>query len=147
MYRDMLFDVHPYFRGYRARYRAWALKMMKRKKLVSFLVVDGKGRPAAGGSIWIRESQPSPRFPGEELPYLMSMYTHPAHRRKGLATLVVNEAVGWARKHGYPRVNLHASKMGESVYAKLGFERSTEMRLNLQDHATSRSKAAVPKRH
>src|SRR5271157_970420 len=131
MYREMMTDIKPDFRAYGRRYRSWARKMMKRKKLVSFLVIAGRDKPVAGGSLWIRENQPSPRFPGTEIPYLMSMFTDPAHRRKGLATLVVKEATRWSRKHGYPRVTLHASNMGEPVYAKLGFQRTTEMRLPL----------------
>ncbi len=49
MYRDMLAYIKPDFRGYRRRYSAWARTMTKRKKLVSFLVIDRLGKPAAGG--------------------------------------------------------------------------------------------------
>lgn len=131
MYRDMLIGIRPNFRGYRRRYGAWALNLMKRKKLISFLVTDSKGFHVAGGSIWIREVQPSPRYEGTEQPYLMSMYTDPRYRGKGLATMLVKHTIKWSREHGYPRLSLHASNMGEPVYAKEGFERTTEMRLNL----------------
>jgi GNAT superfamily N-acetyltransferase len=63
----------------------------------------------------------------------MSMYTEPEFRRKGFATLIVKEAMSWARRNGYARMSLHASKAGRSVYDKLGWERSWEMRVDLEE--------------
>ena len=114
--------------------------MMRRKKLISFIVTDSSSNSVAGGSLWVRESQPSLRYPRTEQPYLISMYTNPAHRRKGLASMIVKEAIEWSRKHHYPRMFLHASSMGEPVYVGLGFERTTEMRLNLEESSPSPGK-------
>ena len=137
MYRDMnptlAFDRAEHAR----RYKAWARRMMRRKKLIPFLVTDRTGKPIAGGSVWIRENQPSPRYSVTEMPYLMSMYTAPAYRSRGLATMVVKHAIKLARARGYPRLVLHASEMGEPVYARLGFQRTTEMRLALDPRGKS----------
>ena len=110
---------------------------MRRKKLIPFLVTDKTGKPVAGGSVWIRENQPSPRYTVTEMPYLMSMYTDPDYRNRGLATMIVNRAIKLARGRGYPRLVLHASEMGEPVYASLGFQRTTEMRLALDPRGKS----------
>jgi len=131
MYRDMNPDLAFDPADHATRYKAWARKLMRRKKLIPFLVTDSAGNPVAGGTVWIRENQPSPRYPVTEMPYLMSMYTDPAYRRKGLATMIVKHAIKLARARGYPRLVLHASEMGEPVYARLGFQRTTEMRLAL----------------
>jgi GNAT superfamily N-acetyltransferase len=131
MYREMYPELKLDYKGHMSRYKAWFRTMMKRKKLVSFLVTDKTGRPVAGGSVWVRENQPSPRYRAIEMPYLMSMYTKPTYRNRGIATMIVNEAIEWSRNHGYPRITLHASQMGEPVYAKLGFEMGREMRLIL----------------
>ena len=137
MYRDMNPELEFDPVDHARRYKAWARKMMRRKKLFPFLVTDGKGKPVAGGSIWIRENQPSPRYPVTEMPYVMSMYTEPAYRGKGLATMIVRHAIKLSRERGYPRLVLHASEMGEPVYAKLGFKRTTEMRIALDPRGKS----------
>lgn len=66
-------------------------------------------------------------------PYLLSMYTEPSFRKKGAAFMVVEEAIRWCRKKRYERLMLHASEMGRGVYRSLGFKRTWEMRLNLEN--------------
>jgi len=61
----------------------------------------------------------------------LSMYTEPDFRKRGVASMVVKEAIRWCRKRRYERLMLHASKMGRGVYRRLGFKRTWEMRLNL----------------
>jgi GNAT superfamily N-acetyltransferase len=131
MFKEMFRDLPLDYRGYEKRFKTWARKMLRARRLIPFLVTDHDGKVVAGGSLWLRENHPSPRYRGTLQPYLMSMFTEPAYRRRGLATLIVKEAIDWSRKHGYSRLVLHASDMGEPVYAKLGFERTSEMRLFL----------------
>jgi GNAT superfamily N-acetyltransferase len=82
----------------------------------------------AGGAIWLRETPPRLNFRGGKIPYLLSFYTEPGYRERGLATLIVKEAMKWARARGYPWMTLHASPAGRRVYEKLGWEGTTEMR-------------------
>jgi GNAT superfamily N-acetyltransferase len=97
-------------------YRRWAGREMKAGRLVAFLVETCNDRPAAGGVVWLRQVQPSPRYAGGRLPYLMSMYTEPEFRGKGFATRVVKDAERWARSNGYPWMTLHASETGRLLY-------------------------------
>jgi GNAT superfamily N-acetyltransferase len=74
------------------------------------------------------------------------MYTHPEFRRRGVASMVVHEAIEWCRVRGYGRLRLHASEMGRSVYRKFGFKRGWEMRLDLEKtlpRSTVRRRALV----
>lgn len=112
-------------------YRLWALRQMKKGRFRGIFISDGNGRVAAGGCVWLRERQPSPSSAARLEPYLLSMYTEPEFRRKGLASVVVKEAMKWAKAKGYPRMRLHASELGRGVYEKLGWERSWEMRVDL----------------
>jgi len=112
-------------------YRRWARQRMKAGALVGFLAVARDGGVAASGCVWVRRQQPMPAWPGGDVPYLLSMYTEPDHRGKGLATRIVREAVRWAKALGYRRMTLHASRYGRDLYANLGFERSWEMRIRL----------------
>lgn len=108
-------------------FRAWARREMRAGRLVCFLVEETGNKVAGGGSLWLREVQPHPGFAGGKVPYLMSMYTYPACRGKGIATTVVRHALAWSKARGYDSVSLHASKMGRPIYEKLGWKATSEM--------------------
>jgi len=112
-------------------YRRWARTRLKSGRLIGILAEVG-GRAVCGACIWLQDTQPRPHVPGRFLPYLMSMYTEPEFRRRGIATRVVREVIRWSRAHGYPRLVLHASDEGRPLYEKLGFEPTREMRLRLR---------------
>lgn len=112
-------------------YGRFVRREMKARRLFCYLVETEEGSVAAGGAIWLRETPPRIDFPGGRVPYLMSMYTEPAHRGKGLATLIVKEAIRWSRDGGYPWVTLHASAAGRGLYEKLGWEATPEMRYKI----------------
>ncbi len=113
--------------------------MMKRRLLHGYVVTTSGGRPAASGCVWLREMQPSPGHPHGMVPYVLSVYTRPEFRRKGLASMIVEEAMEWARKHGYYKVVLHASKTGRKVYSQLGWKRTWEMEFRYDSSAKPRA--------
>lgn len=113
-------------------YRRWARARMRNKQLVAWLVENRDQQIAGGGCVWLQPVQPSPRKPGMLQPYLLSMYTDPSFRRRGVASMVVQAAIDWCKSQGFPRLTLHASSMGRNVYKRIGFNRSWEMRLDLQ---------------
>jgi GNAT superfamily N-acetyltransferase len=108
-------------------YREWARAMMKGRLLHGYIVTTGSGKVAASGCVWLREVQPSPGRPTGMVPYVLSMYTGPEFRRNGLASMILKEAMAWAKKKGYGKMTLHASSVGRKVYAKLGWKRGWEM--------------------
>jgi len=112
-------------------YAVWARRLLRTGDLVGFLAVLRDGTVVAGGCVWLREHQPHPVLAGGRVPYLLSMYTEPAHRRRGLATKIVRAATRWARARGFPRFFLHASEKGRGVYEKLGWSRTWEMETKL----------------
>ena len=132
--QKMWLDIHPeWAREVRESNKAthdWIEKQLSQKRLVGFIVRAPNGEVAGSGCVWIREEQPRPTNSKMVIPYLMSMYTEKAYRRKGVATLIVKRALRWCRDRGYYRVVLHASKEGRTVYESLGFEPGSEMRFN-----------------
>lgn len=108
--------------------RGWIRKKLAEGALIGFLAKAQDGRVAGSGCIWLREEQPRPTNPRMVAPYLMSMYTAPEFRRKGVARLIVQSALKWCKERGYERVNLHASEAGKPLYESLGFSPTTEMR-------------------
>lgn len=59
---------------------------------------------------------------------VVNVYVHPSVRRRGLATLVMNEILAWSSRERIDRLVLHASEQGKPLYEKLGFVMTNEMR-------------------
>ena len=112
-------------------YRRWARARLRNHQLIAWVVKSDDGRTAGGGCLWLQQVQPRPHRASMVQPYLLSMYTEPDFRRRGVASMVVREAIEWCRKNKYERLMLHASEMGRRVYSQLGFKRTWEMRLDL----------------
>ena len=111
------------------RYRRWARSRLRSGELVGW-VAESKERAVVGsGCVWFRPDQPRPGLLSLISPYILSMYTEPGWRGRGIATRIVRELVRECRTAGYPNVELHASKFGRGVYGRMGFERTWEMRL------------------
>ena len=108
-------------------YRKWVVPRMRSGRFVAWLAVTSAGRPVAGGALWTREEQPRPGVPAGRVPYLMSMYTDPEFRGRGLATRIVKAAVDWSRRNGFTWMLLHASRMGRPIYRRMGWKPRPEM--------------------
>lgn len=80
------------------------------------------GEIAGAGGIVIRQRPGSFINPTGREAYVMSMYTAPAHRRKGIAATILNNLVAVAKEMGVKLVELHATPDGEPVYVKNGFK-------------------------
>jgi GNAT superfamily N-acetyltransferase len=116
-------------------YRQFIREMTRKKRFIGFLAYDRKNPALAigGGCVWLREVQPRPSKKIERyVPYVLSMYTEPAYRGKGVATAIMRETMRWSKVHGYSRMTLHASELGRPVYSKLGWKQSSEMQMRLK---------------
>ncbi|MGC8618238.1 MAG: GNAT family N-acetyltransferase [Thermoplasmata archaeon] len=99
--------------------------------LVPFIVKTIDELIAGSGCILVKEDQPRPGSDQIRFPYLLSMYTVPEYRRKGVASIIVTAAIRWSRQNNFDRISLHASKEGFPLYEKFGFVQTNEMRLKL----------------
>ncbi|MBR6079813.1 MAG: GNAT family N-acetyltransferase [Treponema sp.] len=63
---------------------------------------------------------------------VLSVYTEPDYRGKGLCTKLIQNLVDYGREKGLGRIDLSATKDGYPIYKKIGFQdkeqRYTEMR-------------------
>ena len=114
------------------RYMSTALE---NGEYVGWLALDDAGDVVAGGGVVLRHLLPRPVDNGgvtqgpEAL--VLNVYTEHAWRRRGVARLVMDEIVAWARREKIVRLVLHASPEGRPLYESLGFVASNEMRLPL----------------
>src|SRR5437667_11771479 len=120
-------DIELHEKGDRV-YRRWARARLRNHQLMAWVVKSDDGRTAGGGCVWLQQVQPRPHHASMVQPYLLSMYTEPDFRRRGVASMVVKEAIKGCRQKGYERLMLHASEMGRRVYSKLGCKRTSELR-------------------
>ncbi len=143
MFRDLHDVPEAALRDHGAQYRAWVRPRLKGGRFIGVIAEDSPQSPAASGCLWFQPSQPRVLIPGTATPYILSMYTAPEHRRRGLAARIVRRLIEEARRRRYPRVTLHASPMGRPVYEKLGFEATSEMRLWLDARLARRMQRHV----
>jgi len=113
-------------------YRRWARQRLRSGRFFAWVAANARGEIAASGAVWLQDTQPHPRIGLGPVPYLLSMYTEPAHRGHRLATRIVQEAMKWAKGEGFGRMTLHASIQGRNVYRRLGWERTWEMRVRTE---------------
>jgi GNAT superfamily N-acetyltransferase len=59
---------------------------------------------------------------------IVNVFTEPQWRRRGIAGLLIKEIIAWSRNEQIDRLVLHASDEGRSIYERLGFTESNEMR-------------------
>ncbi|HEX2022582.1 MAG TPA: GNAT family N-acetyltransferase, partial [Candidatus Thermoplasmatota archaeon] len=119
-------------------YRRWARRKLRSGEMAAFVAEVGGAR-VASGCVWLQPVQPRPGHPEGRQPYLLSMFTEPAHRGKGIAARIVKEAMRWSRARGFARMALHAAPMGRRVYRALGFARTWEMKAKLSRRSSPAS--------
>ncbi|MCC6173786.1 MAG: GNAT family N-acetyltransferase [Chloroflexi bacterium] len=95
-------------------------------------VIDYRGQIVAGGGIQLREQLPRPGLV-EAAPeaYILNVWTNLDHRRRGLASRLLDTMIDWCRERGVRRLALHASEQGRHVYERYGFRPTNEMRVIL----------------
>jgi GNAT superfamily N-acetyltransferase len=97
---------------------------------------DDSARVVAGAGAQMREVIPFPltnsagsvRVADGRQAIVVNVYTEPAHRRRGLARLLMNEVIQWARDTRVESLVLHAAPDGRPLYDQLGFQSTNEMR-------------------
>ncbi len=102
-------------------YREWLAAMMASGSYRAWLVTADDGSVAAGGGITILPWPPSPRNLGHRIAFVYNVYTEPAHRRHGLARLVMDAIHDWCAKEGVQTIALHASADGRPLYEGMGY--------------------------
>lgn len=95
------------------------------------VLLELSGEVVAAGGILIADWPGSPLNFEPRRAWILNMYVEPQARRRGFARLIMQTLIEWCRQNGFKSVALHASEYGESLYEKLGFRGTNEMRLSL----------------
>ena len=105
----------------------WVRRMLAEDKYVGWITRDGD-RPVASAGLLVLDWAPHFRDrEGEQRGYVLNVFVEPEYRRRGLAQALVRLCLEETRRRGIRVVALHATKAGQHVYEKLGFQCSNEM--------------------
>src|SRR4051794_18547705 len=111
-----------------AAFRAWLIEVLPAGTCVAWVVettgADGPAEIVAGGGATLIPWPPGPRYPGNRLAFVYNVYTDPAHRRRGLARLVMKAIHAWCREAGITSMALNASRDGQPLYKAMGYAES-----------------------
>lgn len=105
-----------------AAFRAWLAEMIPAGTYRAWVVETAEGDIIGGGGITILPWPPGPRDMGDRLAFVYNVYTEPAHRRRGLARLLMDTIHGWCREAGITSVALNASEDGRPLYEAMGYQ-------------------------
>lgn len=105
----------------------WLERMMAAGRYVGWIIEDD-GVAAASAGFFELDWPPHPFDPAATgRGYLLNFWVEPVYRKRGLARMLVREAVAESRRRGLRVTTLHASAAGRPVYEKEGFRSSSEM--------------------
>jgi len=107
-----------------ASFRAWLASQMPSGAYRGWLVEAADGRIVGGGGISILPWPPGPSYTGDRLAFVYNVYVDAAHRRRGLARLIMDAIHAFCRDEGITSVALNASRDGLSLYQSMGYVES-----------------------
>jgi GNAT superfamily N-acetyltransferase len=136
---DEMGEVPPEaFETLRAKSRERLLDLITRGEYIGWLAIpaDGPNIIAGGAGIQLREVLPHPLARTDQSngiaegrhAIILNVFTEPEWRRQGVAVLLLQRIIEWARAERLDRLVLHASEAGRALYERLGFVGTSEMR-------------------
>jgi ribosomal protein S18 acetylase RimI-like enzyme len=82
---------------------------------------DGQDKPIAVAGYLAFHHPPKPERLNQERAYVVSVYTEPEHRYRGVGQAIMHHLIEHARANGFRRLELRPSLEGRRLYTKLGF--------------------------
>ena len=108
-------------------FKPWVETRLADGRYLGWLTTDG-GKVIAGAGLIVLDWPPHPLDPQQDKRgYLLNVYVEPEHRRKKLASHLIDQALAEARKQKIRVVALHSTDAGKPLYESNGFRRTDEM--------------------
>src|SRR5512133_1694608 len=105
----------------------WVADAIRRHIYIGWIVQSGAGTPVANAGLLLIAWPPNSRDLNPTRGYVMNVWTHPEHRRKGIARRLMEVVMAEAKRRSIRVLALHASDEGKILYDQLGFRDSREM--------------------
>jgi N-acetyltransferase len=115
----------------------WTARGLTSGEYIGWLAVP-KDQPdliVAGAGVQLRQVPPHPCRPSRDGKFakgrhaiVLNVFTEPEWRKRGVAGFIMDEILRWAREEKLDRLVLHASDQARSLYERMGFIVTNEMR-------------------
>lgn len=131
MFRDMA--IPAAFDDMAAAVELWLRHAIPSHTYRGWMATSPSGDIAGGSGLLVIPWPPGPITLDPRCGFVFNVYTHPAHRKQGVARQLMDVMHDWCRSEGIERVALNASTFGRSLYASMGYVVTDEpmMRLRL----------------
>lgn len=108
-------------------FKTWVEARLADGRYRGWLTTEG-GTVVAGAGLILLDWPPHPLDPRQDKRgYLLNVYVEPAHRRKRLASQLIDQALAETRKQKIRVVALHSTDEGKPLYKSNGFRCTNEM--------------------
>lgn len=105
----------------------WIANSIREGRYISWVASTDTGELVSNAGMLLIEWPPNSRDTNPVRGYIMNVWTHPDHRRRGLARRLMEAAISEARSRQIKVTALHASDDGRALYEQLGYRQSREM--------------------
>jgi GNAT superfamily N-acetyltransferase len=106
----------------------WVRQQMELGKYLGWVALDDAGAVIGGSGLLLLDWPPHPLDPtSSHRGYLLNVYVEPAHRRKHLASQLIELVLAEARRRGIRVVALHTTDAARPLYESNGFRPTNEM--------------------
>ena len=139
MFQDMGEIPAAMFDDFLEASRAWTERALASGEYIGWFAIP-KTKPdviAAGAGVQLRQVPPHPFRPSQNGAFakgrhaiVLNVFTEPEWRKRGVAMLLMNEIVSWAKDEKLDQLVLHASAQARSLYERMGFNPTNEMRFS-----------------
>jgi len=137
MFQDMGDLSEETLDDFLAASQAWTERGLASGEYIGWLAA-AKGEPGvviAGAGVQLRQVAPHPHRPARNGGFakgrhaiVLNVFTEPEWRNRGVGLLLMEEIIRWAREEKLDRLVLHASAQARSLYERMGFVATNEMR-------------------
>jgi RimJ/RimL family protein N-acetyltransferase len=138
MFHDMREISDDAYEDFLAASQAWTERGLTSGEYIGWLAVP-KTEPelvVAGAGVQLRHVPPHPcrpphdgkKFAKGRHAIVLNVFTEPEWRQRGAGNLLMEEILRWARAEKLDRLVLHASDKARSLYERMGFIATNEMR-------------------
>jgi GNAT superfamily N-acetyltransferase len=100
----------------------WVTRLLPAGTYRGWVIEAPDATVVAGGGLTIIPWPPGPWYMGGRIAFVYNVYTEPAHRRRGLARMIMDAIHDWCRDEGISVVALNASGEGLPLYESMGYQ-------------------------
>lgn len=137
MFQDMGELSRETFDDFLAASQAWTERALASGEYIGWFAAPQTDSAVivAGAGVQLRQVPPHPCRPSRDGVFakgrhaiVLNVFTEPEWRNRGVAELLMEEIIRWARAEKLDRLVLHASAQARALYERMGFVATNEMR-------------------